>query len=125
MKNNGAHLDVYRKEHPLFGQTEPGSLMGYFMIKCPETGGLLHVISSGKAPSMEDEGGWEHISISLRKRVPNWQEMCFIKDLFWDESECAVQYHPPKAQYVNTHPYTLHLWGVCDGSLPMPPIEMV
>jgi len=27
----------------------------------------------------------EHVSVSLEKHCPNWQEMYFVKDLFWDE----------------------------------------
>ena len=40
-------------------------------------------------------GGWEHVSVSLpgQSRCPRWDEMCFIKDLFWAEDECVVQYH--------------------------------
>lgn len=125
MKKDGTHLDVFRKAHPALGITESGDTAGLFLIKCPETGGLLYVISSGRAESTEDAGGWEHVSIHLKKRVPNWAEMCFIKDLFWGDDEHVVQYHPPKSHYVNIHPNTLHLWSLCDGSIPLPPIEMV
>lgn len=54
--------------------------------------------------------GWEHVSVSTKRRVPNWEEMCWVRDLFWDEEETVVQFHPPKSQYVNFHPYCLHLW---------------
>lgn len=69
--------------------------------------------------------GWEHVSVSLPKHCPNWQEMCFVKSLFWDEEECVVQFHPPKSQYVNFHPHCLHLWKPLDAELPMPPSVMV
>lgn len=45
-------------------------------------------------------GGWEHVSVSLPRRCPTWDEMCLIKDIFWDEEECVVQFHPPRSQYV-------------------------
>ena len=54
--------------------------------------------------------GWEHVSVSRKDRCPTWDEMCQIKDLFWDDSDCVVQFHPPKAEYVNNHPNCLHLW---------------
>ncbi len=54
--------------------------------------------------------GWEHVSVSRKDRCPTWDEMCQIKDLFWDDSDCVVQFHPPKAEYVNNHPFCLHLW---------------
>lgn len=63
---------------------------------------------------------WEHLSISLRRkelkkefgveRCATWGEMCWIKELFWGEEDCVVQFHPPKSQYVSQHEYCLHLW---------------
>src|SRR4051812_39022729 len=29
--------------------------------------------------------GWEHVSVSHAAHIPTWDEMCAIKDLFWDE----------------------------------------
>ena len=71
-------------------------------------------------------GGWEHASVSVyprggMPRVPNWDEMCMFKDLFWLPEETVVQYHPAKADYVNMHPYVLHLWRKINGSIPTPP----
>ncbi len=51
--------------------------------------------------------------------------MCFIKDLFWDEDDVVVQYHPAKSDYVNNHQYTLHLWRPTEGEMPTPPSIMV
>jgi hypothetical protein len=93
---------------------------GAFVIMGP-TGGQLRIISSGP----DSEFGWEHVSISLPHRTPNWTEMCFVKDLFWREDECVVQYHPPKSDYINTHPNCLHLWRPLDGVIPMPPLYLV
>ena len=42
-------------------------------------------------------GGWEHVSVSYKNRVPTWDEMCKVKDMFWNDEECVVQYHPPKS----------------------------
>jgi hypothetical protein len=70
------------------------------------------------------DGGWEHVSVSLEpKRMPTWEEMCAIKDLFWDEDDVVVQYHPAKADYVNNHSRCLHLWRTED--MPTPPSWMV
>lgn len=54
--------------------------------------------------------GWNHVSVSLPHRTPTWKEMCLVKDSFWDESDCVLQFHPPKSAYVNNHPHVLHLW---------------
>ena len=66
-------------------------------------------------------GGWEHVSVSLARRCPTWEEMCAIKDIFWREDECVVQYHPPKSEYVDCHPYCLHLWKKIGHEFETPP----
>lgn len=68
---------------------------------------------------------WEHVSVSTQKRCPNWEEMCFIKDLFWDAEDCVIQYHPPQSDYINCHPYVLHLWRPIDVEIPRPPSFLV
>lgn len=39
--------------------------------------------------------------------------------------ECVVQFHPAKADYVNYHPATLHLWKPVGVPIPKPPPERV
>jgi len=72
-----------------------------------------------------DQMGWEHVSVSLPARCPTWEEMCFIKSLFWDEDDCVIQYHPRKSDYVNNHSYCLHLWRPTKELLPVPPSFMI
>lgn len=72
-----------------------------------------------------DGAGWEHVSVSAAKRVPTWAEMCAVKNMFWDEDDCVVQFHPPKSQYVNNHPHCLHLWRQCGKNQETPPIWTV
>lgn len=57
-----------------------------------------------------DGGGWDHVSVSLQNRCPNWEEMCYIKNLFFAEEETVVQFHPKKSEYVRNHPHVLHMW---------------
>lgn len=69
---------------------------------------------------------WEHVSVSLdRDRCPTWEEMCMIKDLFWDAEDAVIQFHPPKSEYVNNHPYCLHLWKKIGENVEIPPSELV
>jgi len=91
---------------------------GAFLIPGPDHGKLLTVIAS-------DGAGWEHVSVSTRSRIPTWDEMCLVKDLFWGENETVVQYHPAKAHYVNNHPYVLHLWRPLGSEFPLPPDRLV
>ena len=69
--------------------------------------------------------GWEHVSVSLPDRCPTWAEMCRIKELFWDDEDCVVQFHPPKRDYVNLHPYCLHLWRPIGATIPLPDMALV
>ena len=66
-------------------------------------------------------GGWDHVSVSLKNRCPTWNEMCKIKDIFFDQDECCIQYHPARKNYVNMHPYCLHIWKPRKDELPIPP----
>lgn len=111
-------LESGRIREGMLGSTPDYGFTGAFQIMGP-CGMSLRIISSG----IETE--WEHVSVSLQNRCPNWKEMSFIKDLFWDEEECVVQFHPPKSEYVNHHPHCLHMWRHRDIQFPMPPSIMV
>jgi hypothetical protein len=69
--------------------------------------------------------GWEHVSASMTNRCPTWEEMCLIKDIFWSDDECVIQYHPPKNEYVKLHPYCLHLWKKIGSDFETPPKKLV
>ncbi len=105
--------------------SETGDRFGAFLIQGPCGARLKIIASDGTADHDIGLQSWEHVSVSCERRPPNWQEMCFTKDLFWDPEECVVQFHPPKSQYVNCHPHCLHLWRPLDSELPMPPRIMV
>jgi hypothetical protein len=81
----------------------------------------LGIISSG----VDKEHGWEHVSVSTKHRTPNWTEMCFVKDLFWNDDEVVMQLHPAKSEYVNYHPNCLHLWRPLNAEIPLPPSILV
>lgn len=72
-------------------------------------------------------GGWDHVSVAPYKHshTPTWDEMCRIKDIFFNENETVVQYHPAKSDYVNNMPNCLHLWRPQDQPMPVPPPIMV
>lgn len=72
-----------------------------------------------------DGDDWEHVSVSLKNRPPNWEEMCFIKDLFWDEEDCVIQYHPPKSEYINNMNTCLHMWKPVGKEILRPPKILV
>lgn len=91
---------------------------GYFLIKSLKIKKPLNVIVS-------DGMNWEHVSVSTPTRCPTWEEMCFVKSLFWDKDDVVMQLHPAESDYVNVHEYCLHLWRPINQAIPLPPSIMV
>jgi hypothetical protein len=112
-----AKLDPYRIARGPWGSSA-GDDFGAFRIPGPCGEDLMIIASPGDA---SEDIPWEHVSVSTRHRCPYWKEMCFVKDLFWDEEEPVMQLHPPKSTWVNNHNYCLHLWRPIDGEIPLPP----
>jgi hypothetical protein len=101
-----------------FATTAADRFNGAFFVFGP-CGADLKIIASSEGM------GWEHVSVSLKNRCPNWPEMCFVKDLFWEDEEAVMQIHPPKSDYINCHPYCLHLWRPLAETIPLPPSVLV
>lgn len=117
-----AKLEAGRHRNGYYASS-PGAHYGAFEIQGPCGMKLIIIASDGEGDAIAE--GWEHISVSGRHRCPNWEEMCAVKDLFWTEDELVVQFHPRRRDYVNFHPYCLHLWARRDGSIATPPAILV
>lgn len=114
MKANNSEIEKFR-DHRYSSATDGNN--GLFFLELSNRGKVeLKIIAS-------DGGGWDHVSVSLidKKRVPSWNEMCFVKDLFFDETETVLQFHPKKSEYVNNHPFCLHLWKKQGEECELPP----
>ena len=139
-------VDAYRKlsrfrvrTGPLASEDSIGNNGAFLIPFCLGPHKDEMVISDEPKPThvfvviVSDMAGWDHlsvhVSIKLRQlateRCPSWAEMCFIKNLFFEAEEAAMQIHPPASKYVNHHDCTLHLWRPYNRSLPMPPLIMV
>jgi hypothetical protein len=109
-------------DHPILGTSEADGNNGAFLLDSPEPGWRLYLIVS-------DGAGWEHVSVHAdngsRMRTPTWREMSFVKATCWDAEDVIVQFHPRKSEYVNQHPFTLHLWRPIEAVLPTPPPILV
>jgi hypothetical protein len=106
------------RAHPLAGIGD-GATYGCALIPGPHSRDLTVVFSGA------EKCGWEHVSISTPARTPSWVEMCFVKDLFWDEEDAVMQLHPPKSRYVNHHSFCLHLWRPAHVAIPLPDLMLV
>ncbi len=111
--NRNPDTEKYRiKDGPLASSLLDGD-NGAFYIEGTRSKTLTVICSDGL--------GWDHVSVSLPTRCPYWDEMCFIKDLFFAPDEPVMQLHPAKSEYVNNHTYCLHLWRPNDGrEIPTP-----
>lgn len=132
MKPSFAHLEKYRYQAKIPLQSPRGARYGCFWIRSGRGEVIRIVAHDGTRCEGNEEDeilGWEHVSVSVLGlfgvRIPTWEEMCFVKELFWDGDECVVQFHPPKAEYVNFHPHTLHLWKYIHAEFPRPPSILV
>jgi len=113
--NLDPRLEDWRHQHP---PSPTGASYGLFHI--PFRSATLKVICCDGR-----ETGWDHVSVSLPNRVPNWEEMCFVKDLFFDEGETVVQFHPKASEYVNNCGTCLHLWRPVSREVELPPRILV
>lgn len=104
--------------------TASGDAFGAFFVPCELGRPPLKIIATD-GHNEEGLAEWEHVSISLPDRCPTWEEMAYVKALFWSEEDCVLQFHPPRGEYVNNHPFCLHLWRPVGIAVPMPPSILV
>lgn len=57
---------------------------GVFDVPHPRTGVILYVVAANGL-------GWDHVSVSLPNRCPNWIEMEHVKRLFFEDDETAIK----------------------------------
>lgn len=109
-------VEAARSSHPTLGSTSKGDHWGFFDF----------MRGTRKIAVMVGDGsGWDHVSVSMANRCPTWDEMCWVKNLFFEPDETVLQYHPSVEEYVNLHPFCLHLWKPHGEILPKPPTWMV
>jgi hypothetical protein len=111
-------LDAYRVNADRVYGWSGDETCGAFALPSPIDGQPLRVLASSG-------DGWDHVSVSRGSRCPNWPEMEFIRHRFFRDDETVMQLHVPKAEHINCHPYTLHLWRPLEVNIPRPPGWMV
>jgi len=106
----------YRIRHGDLASGDLAGNNGAFEIRC--AGKKLFVLAS-------DGGGWEHVSVSTKHKIPTWKQMCHIRNIFWDKEATVFQFHPPQSQYVNCCKTCLHLWRQVGVKVELPPRWML
>jgi hypothetical protein len=92
----------WRRERP----TVKGSAAYFYPERC------LQVIVS-----VERQGGdelWLHLSVSRQRRLPDWDDLKLVRDVFLGPETPAVQVLAPASEWVNVHENCLHLWSLVD-----------
>jgi hypothetical protein len=56
-----------------------------------------------------------HLSISHPDRYPEWDEIVEARYRFIPDEVRVAQLLPPRAEWVNVHPTTMHLWEIEEG----------
>lgn len=75
-------------------------------------GSTLVVLESSAVHT--DGREWLHVSCSHPDRLPSWEELKLVKHVFVGKGRTALQVFPAERQWVNIHPYCLHLWCCLD-----------
>lgn len=72
----------------------------------------LYVMVSGRTEG--DGRRWIHVSLSHPNRCPTWATIRLVKDALLGRNRRAIQVLAPESEWVNLHPYCLHLWCCLD-----------
>ena len=111
----------YAVDHPTLGMPSEEKDGGTYLVPLKNSKGKsidLFVMASVGA-------GWDHVSVSITHRCPNWLEMEFIKRMFFKDDEVAFQLHVPPKNHINMHSNCLHIWRPQNQEIPMPKDWMV
>jgi len=78
--------------------------------------GLVVIVSLAEE---QDGKRWLHVSCAKKNKLPSWDDLKEVKDIFIGPDKLAVQVLPPASRFININPYCLHLWMCLDGD-PVP-----
>lgn len=56
-----------------------------------------------------------HISLSYGDHIPSWEDIRAVRDAFYPDTVDCMMVLPRTEDYVNLHPYTMHLWQTPEG----------
>ena len=71
--------------------------------------GTFDQLDGSRVIVSKDNGLW-HLSISYPHRLPTYDELKKARYKYLPDVHYATQIFPPESEFVNVHPYVLHLW---------------
>jgi len=57
---------------------------------------------------------WLHVSMSFPDKLPTYEHMKSVKNVFIGRKNKAIQVFAPEDEHVNIHSFVLHLWAPVD-----------
>lgn len=79
--------------------------------------GTFDTLSGCRVIVSIDAGLW-HMSISHPSRLPTYDELKNARYKYLPDEIMAAQIFPPQAEFVNLHPYCLHVWQLREDEKP-------
>lgn len=71
--------------------------------------GQFNTLSGCTVIVTKDDGLW-HMSIAHPNRLPAYEELKAARYKYLRDVHYAAQIFPPPSEFVNVHPYCIHLW---------------
>lgn len=112
-------IEQYRVTEGQLASHRTDGANGAFIV--PYKGVTLRVICSDAKDWDLPGKPWEHVSVSVHSRCPTWEEMDYVKRIFWRDDETVIQLHVPRDQHISYHDTCLHLWKPIGVDIPLPP----
>lgn len=92
---------------------------GWKAVRSPTVGAKAFLSTTGIAVMASDlminGKRWYHVSASRKARMPSYEDLVWVKEVFFGEDQPAYQVFPKKSEHRNFHPFCLHLWACLDG----------
>ena len=100
---------------------EKGKIWGHEISAPLLHAGFIHLPDCGSCSVAwcDNEHGMEHVSVAPKRqfKIPSRDDMCVLKDIFFEDGEEVYQIHPRKSEYVGIKENCLHLWKPCGHEL--------
>lgn len=75
------------------------------------TNGLVIMLSGC---TEADDKRWMHLSVSREDRIPNWDDIVYVKETFFGKDSEGIVKLAPRSQWVNLMPHCMHVWHCVD-----------
>lgn len=99
-----------RSEPPLWEKVTPAASSPLRQLLATLPGARVYEADGGRLRAIVSrEDGW-HLSVSRTGAYPTWDEVADARYRFVPDRLTMVMHLPPRAQWVDFHESTFHLW---------------